>query len=402
MNLEAYARTRVVIAWGEDSDDPGWPGLPNADIDLFVKDAAGATVPGGSSTSWDNSYEIVDFYPATSGTFTAHAVTLRCSWNPRHLSGAWIQDPGFQPGIARFTSGTRLDAVVLGRDMKVWQRTNTGSWTPSWTSLDKPAQGATSNPYAVWWQNNNRLDVFVQGSDGALYEKFFCWSVSGAACQSIGWSNQWVSLGGTLTEGPPTAAWSTGDRIDVFIRGGGGVNHILWQYWDTPAGWHGWVDLGPTSGATSAPAAVWWQNNTRLDVYIRGADYLLWSRYYCTQVGPLCPATGWSDWVTVPLPPATAAMSLGSSPAVSAPTTGDRIDVFMRDTTNQMRQTFWSPTTGGWTDWAPLSGATFISGPGAAWWAGDTKVDVFGQGDDNVLKQRSSVDGVWRDVDYYP
>ncbi len=65
---------------------------------------------------------------------------------------------------------------------------------------------------------------------------------------------------------------------------------VLWQYWDTPGGWHGWVDIGaPPGGATSAPAAVWWQSNTRMDVYTRGTDYLLWSRYYCTQLGPVCP-----------------------------------------------------------------------------------------------------------------
>jgi hypothetical protein len=171
---------------------------------------------------------------------------------------------------------------------------------------------------------------------------------------------------------------------------------------DTPGGWHGWVDIGAPPGATSAPAAVWWQNNTRMDVYARGTDYLLWSRYYCTQLGPVCPALGWSGWVKVPLPVGTGGTPLGSSPAVSAPTTGDRIDVFMRDTNNLMRQTYWSAATGGWSDWASLTGALFISGPGAAWWANDTKVDVFGQGSDNVLKQRSSAEGFWRDIDYLP
>jgi hypothetical protein len=111
---------------------------------------------------------------------------------------------------------------------------------------------------------------------------------------------------------------------------------------------------------------------------------------------------GWSDWSKVPLPAGTAGLTLASSPAVSAPTAGDRIDVFMRDTSNAMRQTFWSPATGGWTDWSALTGASFISGPGAAWWAANTKVDVFGQSDGNILKQRSSQDGIWRDVDYLP
>lgn len=45
MNLSAWARTRVLIARGEDSDDPAWPGQPNADIE----DAAGAIVASLSS-----------------------------------------------------------------------------------------------------------------------------------------------------------------------------------------------------------------------------------------------------------------------------------------------------------------------------------------------------------------
>ncbi len=74
----------------------------------------------------------------------------------------------------------------------------------------------------------------------------------------------------------------------------------------------------------------------------------------------------------------------------------------MRDTNNLMRQTYWSAATGGWSDWSSLTGALFISGPGAAWWANNTKVDVLGQGTDNVLKQRSSAEGFWRDIDYLP
>jgi hypothetical protein len=102
------------------------------------------------------------------------------------------------------------------------------------------------------------------------------------------------------------------------------------------------------------------------------------------------------------LPANSAAVPIGSSPAVSAPTIGDRIDIFMRDQNNQVRQTFWSPAAGGWTDWSVLGAQQLVSGPGAAWWANNTKVDVFGQAPSNELMQRSSADGIWRVVDYLP
>ena len=57
------------------------------------------------------------------------------------------------------------------------------------------------------WQQN-RLDVFVRGTDNALYHKY--WN----GRQWIDWEN----LGGVLTSAPAAVSWGP-NRIDVFARG---------------------------------------------------------------------------------------------------------------------------------------------------------------------------------------
>jgi hypothetical protein len=61
-----------------------------------------------------------------------------------------------------------------------------------------------------------RLDVFVRGTDNAMWHKWF----------QNGWSG-WESLGGVLTSGPAAASWAA-NRIDTFVRG---TDNSLWHKW---------------------------------------------------------------------------------------------------------------------------------------------------------------------------
>ena len=63
----------------------------------------------------------------------------------------------------------------------------------------------------------SRLDVFVEGTDGALYQK--TWTGSS-------WSS-WQSLGGKLTSSPAATSPASG-VFDVFVRGTDGA------LWETP------------------------------------------------------------------------------------------------------------------------------------------------------------------------
>jgi len=63
----------------------------------------------------------------------------------------------------------------------------------------------TTSPSAVS-ADGIRLDVFVRGTDGALWHDGF----NGTA-----WS--WEGLGGQLTSAPSAASWAAG-RFDVVVR----------------------------------------------------------------------------------------------------------------------------------------------------------------------------------------
>jgi hypothetical protein len=83
----------------------------------------------------------------------------------------------------------------------------------------------------------NRLDVFIQGTDNALWHKWF----DGQA-----W-NGWESLGGQLT-GPPTAVSWAANRLDVFIQG---TDNALWHKWFDGQAWNGWESVGGQANASA-------------------------------------------------------------------------------------------------------------------------------------------------------
>lgn len=67
----AGQKVRVVIAWDShpDSNHPPTSDILESDLDLYILNPSGTTI--GFSSSYDNSYEIVEFTAQTTGTFTA-------------------------------------------------------------------------------------------------------------------------------------------------------------------------------------------------------------------------------------------------------------------------------------------------------------------------------------------
>jgi hypothetical protein len=83
----------------------------------------------------------------------------------------------------------------------------------------------------------NREDVFVKGTDGAMYQK--TWT------SASGWSG-WASVGGHLTSSP-TAAME-GYSIEILVRGTDGLLYLN-EYYN--GAWQGWA--GPNKG----PPEIW-------------------------------------------------------------------------------------------------------------------------------------------------
>ena len=243
------------------------------------------------------------------------------------------------PGVSSWASG-RLDVFVRGTDNALWHKWFSGGWS-GWESLGGVL---TSDPAAVSW-GPNRIDVFVRGTDNALWHKWW----NGSA-----WSG-WESLGGVLTSGPAVCSWSSG-RLDVFVRG---TDNALWHKWYS-GGWSGWESLGGV--LTSDPAAVSWGPN-RIDVFVRGTDNALWHKWW---------SGGWSGWDSL-------GGVLTSGPGVSSWSSG-RLDVFVRGTDNALWHKWFS---GGWSGWESLGGV-LTSDPDAVSW-GPNRIDAFVRGTNNAL-----------------
>ncbi|MDF1505122.1 matrixin family metalloprotease [Roseisolibacter sp. H3M3-2] len=263
----------------------------------------------------------------------------RARWRPwESLGGVLTSGVGVSSWAAN-----RLDVFVRGTDNALWHKWFAGGWS-GWESLGGVL---TSGPSAVSW-GANRIDVVVRGTDNA------CWHKAWAP----GWTG-WGSLGGIITADPAICSWGP-NRLDVFVRG---ADNALWHKWWNGAAWSGWESLGGV--LTSAPAAVCWAAG-RIDVFVRGTDNALWHKWF---------AGGWSGWESLGgvLTSAPAAASWGAN----------RLDVFVRGTDNALWTKSWAP---GWSGWSSLGGV-ITSSPGAESW-GPNRIDVFARGTDNALWHR--------------
>jgi hypothetical protein len=97
INLTAGQRARVVIVWPTDPSSPNYleaSSRPSADLDLLLVNAADNNIVD-KSTSWDNTYEIVDFVAPASGTYKIRVVRNHCevSYPPNYLAWAWWVEP---------------------------------------------------------------------------------------------------------------------------------------------------------------------------------------------------------------------------------------------------------------------------------------------------------------------
>jgi hypothetical protein len=147
-----------------------------------------------------------------------------------------------------------LIVYVRGGDNALWRRPLGGSWS----SLGGRLASDPGALPAVRGQCPNREDIFVLGTDLAVWER-----VSGG----------WHRVGGRATVAP-TAVQLAGSETDLFVRG---TDNALWMNTRAPGAtmWAGWRRLGGI--LTSAPVANVFPSSpqTRV-VFALGADGNLW------------------------------------------------------------------------------------------------------------------------------
>jgi len=217
--------------------------------------------------------------------------------------------------------GGFVDYFAVDTSGALWHTNGSGTW-------DSLGGVSTSSPAAVspYGTSYYRLDVFVRGSNGALYWKY---------CQN-GWSS-WQSLGGQLAAGtgPAVASWSAG-RLDVFVAG---TNGALYHKWYSGGAWSGWQNLG--GKLTASPAATFdvamSPASENIWVFVRGTDGAVWQKYYLN---------GWSSWT-----------SLGGQVAPNTgPAVSQDLTLFVRGTDHQLWHKSYFGGGLGWTAWTGLSG----------------------------------------------
>jgi hypothetical protein len=242
------------------------------------------------------------------------------------------------PGVCSWDSD-RLDLFVRGTDSALWHRWYDGGWS-GWESLGGVL---TSSPAAVSWAAG-RIDVVARGTDAALWHKWY----------DGGWSD-WESLGGVLTSQPAVCSWASG-RLDVFARG---TDSALWHRW-YDGGWSDWESLGGV--LTSGPGAVAWGPD-RIDVFAAGVDSACWHLWY---------DHGWAAWESL-------GGVLTSAPSAASWASG-RLDVFAAGTDSALWHLWYD---GAWAGWESLGGV-LLSEPSAVSWGPD-RIDCFVAGTDSAL-----------------
>jgi hypothetical protein len=258
----------------------------------------------------------------------------------------------------------RLDLFVLGTDRAMYHKWWNGSaWGPSITGYESMGGICTSVPQAVSW-GTNRLDVFVTGTDSALYHKWWNGSAWGPSITG------YEAMGGIIVGDPRVVSWGP-DRLDVLVLG---TDRALYHKWWNGSAWGpsitGYERLGGV--CMSQPEVVSWGPN-RLDVFVLGTDRALYHKWW--------DGSAWG-------PSSTGYERLGGT-CISAPRAvawgPNRLDIFVVGTDNALYHKWWDGAQWGPSlDGFERMGGVCVGEPEAVAW-GPNRLDLFVIGTDSAL-----------------
>ncbi len=260
----------------------------------------------------------------------------------------------------------------------------TTMWDSSWVT--NVASNFTNEPLvsATSW-SLNRFDLFVRGTDGAIYTKHYDGAAPPGADNSHWYPSMfgWTYLGGFITGTPEAVSWGP-NRIDIFMRGGDNnpqtdafTSMQLWHLYWNGSSWN-WQQVG-SNGLSSHPVAVTWGPN-RLDVFLLESNGLISHWFGSDQI---------TAFETVPAdngPPA----FLPEMKAIS--TSSGNLDLYAVGTDKVLYHSHYN-SFGVWTDWDNLGGQV-VGTPTVTTWGGGRQ-DIFVKSTDNNLYQKVYVGGTW-------
>ena len=258
---------------------------------------------------------------------------------------AWIPmgspPGGFAGRPAALSRNSEVANVyVRGADDTLWQL---AYWDGRWHGWGRHGDGALlASAPTIGSMGPNHEIVFVTGTDGALWGKYWV--------QGVGWSG-WGSLGAPDVGyvGDPVTICRNPLVCNVYVRG---ADNALWQqgFWD--GFWHGWVRHNDGAVLTSAPAAASMGPDHEM-VFAIGIDGQVWSKWWTA-------AAGWSGWVPLGAPDVGVTggvCALSRDPSV--------VNVYVRGRDDSLWQRgYWG---GFWHDWGRHpDGAVLTAEPAAS------------------------------------
>jgi len=297
-NIYLFVRgTDNALWWKNWTDVAGWSAWQSLG-GVLTSDPAAANQYGTGTN------QMVDVFVrgADGALWSINTTDAGSNWNAwQYIGGRLLAGTG--PAAYGWYYGPTdqwLGWLVTGTDHQLWyQYSNDTGIIQPWQAL---GGYLTSSP-AVDPQGSG---VFVRGGDGALWL-----TEHNAQGGSVGrdWS-PWVSLGGRIAPGTAPAVaigYYSQARLDVFVQGMDGAlwhrsNNVGSSIVDSNVGanrgfgtWSAWESLG--GYLTSSPGATWEGPNyyPYLDVFVRGGDNALWWKWYFSgyYIGP------WSDWTSI-------------------------------------------------------------------------------------------------------
>ncbi len=193
--------------------------------------------------------------------------------------------PGATVAAVWREAGKHLDLFVTGTDGAVWSIwwNDTVGWRPEWLLIHpeiKMQPGATVA--AVWREAGKHLDLFVTGTDGAVWSIW--WN------DTVGWRPEWLLFHQEIKMQPGAtvaAVWrEAGKHLDLFVTGTDGAVWSIW--WNDTVGWRqeGWFTIGDSYGLSPGQTiTVVWATPHHLDLFAVGKTGEVVSAWWEAELG---------------------------------------------------------------------------------------------------------------------
>jgi hypothetical protein len=297
----------------------------------------GRAAPGAPVTCVSRRRDFLDVFVVGTdgGAYT-------CAWEPgRGWRGWW------RIGNAVFPQGARISPVSRSTDhLDIFAtdtagRVLTAAWEPAfadgwhgWWDL-KGGRARPGAPVSAVSRSNDKLDVFVTGTDGGCYTA--AWEPGFADW----WHGWWRIKNAAFPQGAYIGAVSrSADHLDIFGTDTGGK--ILTAAWE-PAfadGWHGWWQIRGGMAAPGAPVTAVSRSADKLDVFVIGTD----NTTYTAAWEPAF-ADGWHGWWNL-----NGGKAAHGSYIHAVSRRANFLDVFVVGLDGRVYTAAWSPgnTWGGW------------------------------------------------------